>query len=132
MATIIAHRLMRDPLVSQKPNGLYTYGSPRVGDSTYVADFIATGLQCYRFVHKGDVVARLPPWPFYSHIGESIYINRQGKINKATRCERFTDLIMGLVENLFHGDFGFHDHCKKAYVQALQRWTTLEGDVVLS
>ena len=57
--------------------------------------------------------------------------DRQGNINRATRCERLTDTLLGLLEHLMHGDFGLHDHCKKAYVQAFQRWTNLEGDVTL-
>jgi len=37
---------------------LYTFGSPRVGNTNFTAMF---PVRCFRFVHGDDIVARLPP-----------------------------------------------------------------------
>jgi hypothetical protein len=64
------------------PDALYTFGSPRVGDT----DFVATlaGVQGRRFVDCCDVVTRVPPVVFgrhdYVHYGDPHYIDRNGTV----------------------------------------------------
>jgi hypothetical protein len=59
----------------QKPNALYTIGSPRVGDQAF-ADLLQ-GLDNHRYVDCCDLVTRLPPEVLgYAHIpGEIHYID---------------------------------------------------------
>lgn len=64
------------------PDSLYTYGSPRVGDSAFVATL--KGLDEHRYVDCCDIVTAVPPKSFgYEHLGEPYYINlaRQVKFN---------------------------------------------------
>jgi len=59
----------------RKPDGLYTIGSPRVGNQ----DFINTlaGIDARRYVDCCDVVARVPPESMsYAHFGDTLYIDR--------------------------------------------------------
>ncbi|MDQ4126385.1 MAG: lipase family protein [Actinomycetota bacterium] len=67
--------------------GLYTFGSPRVGDRAFADHF---SINSYRFVHNDDVVAKVPPVGLYRapsivpklrlvgsyrHVGRLKYIN---------------------------------------------------------
>jgi hypothetical protein len=62
-----------------KPSALYSYGSPRVGDSAFSS--CVSGLPIYRVVNNSDIVSWLPPsmLPFgFSHIGELHYFSYSG------------------------------------------------------
>ncbi len=66
-----------------KPSGrvgaLYTFGSPRVGNSAFVDTLRDT--KSYRFRDCSDVVTRLPlPEMGYAHVGPAHYIDRSGAI----------------------------------------------------
>ena len=43
-----------------RPDALYTFGSPRVGDAAFAASM--AGLSHERYVDCSDVVCRIPPW----------------------------------------------------------------------
>ena len=61
------------------PDALYTFGSPLVGDS----DFVATlqNVQNYRYVDCCDIVTRVPPEAFgYRHLGKPHYIAQDRSI----------------------------------------------------
>ncbi len=63
----------------RKPDALYTFGSPRVGD----ADFVSTlkGVDNHRYVDCCDAVARVPPeFMGYRHAGKPYYIDRNRKV----------------------------------------------------
>lgn len=57
--------------------GLYTYGSPRVGDRDFKNEF---PIKTYRFKNHRDLVTRVPPPILYDHVGELKYIDSQGLI----------------------------------------------------
>jgi triacylglycerol lipase len=59
--------------------GLYTYGSPRVGDMDFKNAFQNKN---YRFVNYKDIVTTVPPAPLYQHVGELEYIDGQGLIHE--------------------------------------------------
>lgn len=67
-------------------SGLYTYGSPRVGDAAFAAHFResfpgASGREYHRFANERDIVARVPPVPFgYAHVGAAHHIEADGTI----------------------------------------------------
>ncbi len=80
--------------------GLYTYGSPRVGDQDFKKDF---NVNTYRFVNNSDVVTKVPPSGMYCHVGELKYIDSEGIIHDNTnRWERWSDEIQGKFNNIFN------------------------------
>jgi predicted lipase len=80
--------------------GLYTYGSPRVGDRNFKEDF---NVNAYRFVNNSDIVTKVPPASMYLHVGELRYIDSEGTIHDNTnRWEKWTDEIQGQFKNVFN------------------------------
>jgi hypothetical protein len=57
--------------------GVYTFGSPRVGDSRFKENY---SIPTYRFVNGSDIVTGLPPAGFYVHVGEPKFIDPEGRI----------------------------------------------------
>lgn len=71
LATLAASR--------RRPDAVYTFGSPRVGDRAFAQ--AQTGLFHQRFVHCCDIVPRVPPEILdYRHCGELTYLDRQGRL----------------------------------------------------
>lgn len=64
LATLAADRL-------QTVQGLYTFGSPRVGDQAF-KDRFRPG--AFRVVNGSDIVASVPPAGFFRHVGEFKWI----------------------------------------------------------
>jgi hypothetical protein len=63
----------------RKPDALYTFGSPRVGDATFVASL--EGVTNFRFQDCCDLVTRVPPEEFgYQHFGQPLYIDRERRV----------------------------------------------------
>jgi triacylglycerol lipase len=65
-------------LVEDKPvGGLYTFGSPRVGDRLFAQNFNNQFKnQSFRVVNNRDIVPRLPPHQTgYSHVGTFLYLS---------------------------------------------------------
>jgi len=86
LATLAAAHLGRDAV-----NGLYTYGSPRVGDAAFVKVLPERGY--YRFVHRDDWVTTVPPKILgYVHAGVEILVPGSPPRN------RWTDLTTGATE----------------------------------
>ena len=83
--------------------GLYTFGSPRVGNADFAAA-LASG-SCYRVVHHDDIVARLPP-PLvpsvpvgvYHHVGRLVYIDHDGAVDSARDPSSITDIAAGSLD----------------------------------
>jgi hypothetical protein len=73
--------------------GLYTFGSPRVGDASFRDDF---RVPAYRFLHNNDIVGRVPLPPLYAHVGELKYIDNRGRIrDNPSVWERIADAGVG-------------------------------------
>lgn len=97
MATICAFRCTVSSITND-PQELHTFGSPRVGCKRYVRH--AT-LRHYRWVHNNDIVTRVPPvWMGYRHAGNEIYLDRFGRIRKLTGIFRSRDRWRGLLGGL--------------------------------
>ena len=80
--------------------GLYTFGSPRVGDPDFEKDF---NVNAYRFVNNSDIVTRVPPSNLYCHVGELRYIDSEGVIrDNINRRESWTDEIQGQLKNIIN------------------------------
>lgn len=80
--------------------GLYTYGSPRVGDEDFKEEF---NVNAFRFVNNSDIVTKVPPASMYCHVGELRYIDSHGIIHANTnRGARYSDEIEGKFKNVFN------------------------------
>jgi triacylglycerol lipase len=83
LATLAAARLAAG---GASVNGLYTYGSPRVGDRAFAACFgKLLGARTFRFVNHRDIVPRVPPETLgelqYKHVGQVKYFDRDGNLS---------------------------------------------------
>lgn len=68
--------------------GVYTYGSPLVGDEGFSRGFVAP---CHRFVHQADLVTEVPlfglrlalptGWSRYTHVGVRHWIDACGRLH---------------------------------------------------
>jgi triacylglycerol lipase len=56
-------------------HGLYTYGSPRVGDEEFVKNYL---VPVFRVVNNNDLVTQLPPPIIYRHVGMMKYLDSTG------------------------------------------------------
>jgi triacylglycerol lipase len=120
--------------------GVYTFGSPLVGDGLFARTFPA---RAFRIVNNNDIVPQVPRFgpcataPFlrgYEHVGELKYITHQGALqDQPSRSLRLADGIQGrfgqlrdVAEQLRSGriaelpDDGFNDHAPLFY--ALRVW----------
>ena len=88
--------------------GLYTFGSPLIGDSDFQNDF---HVNTYRFVNNNDIVTRIPPGGIYDplripplgryqHVGALKFIDRDGHIYDNPKLD----------DNLTDGFFGESAH----------------------
>jgi triacylglycerol lipase len=106
----------------QPVQGLYSFGSPRVGDRNFARYFNADfGDKTFRIVNQNDMVTRLPPRAlFYSHVGQLYFFDGLGKLHRdSTVWYRFLDSVKVSTADLFDLDFsGMENHDVNAYVQA--------------
>ncbi|MEO8434239.1 MAG: lipase family protein [Pyrinomonadaceae bacterium] len=82
LATLAAERCVRDG--GFRVNGVYTFGSPRVGGSRFKQEYDAKGLgsRTYRFVNNVDVCPRIPPGDDYTHVGQLKFIGPDGRLQE--------------------------------------------------
>ncbi len=93
--------------------GLYTFGSPRVGDQDFKKDFNVTA---YRFVNNSDIVTRVPPASMYCHVGELRYIDSEGTIHDhSNHWESWSDDIQDKIKNVFNA----LNQTKKGFTEVL-------------
>lgn len=81
LATLACERAARE--LGLHVRGLYTFGSPRVGDERFRRRLAALGLEgrTFRVVNDSDVVARVPPEVLYRHVGRLKFIDAQGALH---------------------------------------------------
>lgn len=78
--------------------GLYTYGSPRVGDKAFRAAMADRRGVTERYVNDRDIVCRIPPVSLgYRHVGVPFLIDRNGSVAQRRPNDR------GLHEFLMSG-----------------------------
>ena len=115
MATITAARL------GNQAKGLYTYGSPRVGNKKFIKNITCSH---NRVVNNNDVVAKIPFWLLgYRHHGQLLYLNYYGNIRNATWWQRFKDGVRGRWRALKKKQpfDGIYDHKMTTYTKELQK-----------
>jgi len=74
LATLAADRLS----AKYRVQGLYTFGSPRVGNTEFCKTFPVGNT--YRFVDNRDLIPKVPPEVLYSHIGHLKYLTEDGDL----------------------------------------------------
>ena len=116
MATIACHRLQD----KYKIACLYTYGSPRAGDSDFVKSLT---VKHYRVKNNNDVVTSVPFWIMgYRHHGTLVYINYYGNVRNMTKWQRWKDQWRGRFRawRKFQLFDGAYDHSINEYVRKLK------------
>jgi len=100
---------------------LYNFGSPRVGDHKWAKQF--DNIPAYRFVNNNDIVTKVPPFGFFTHIGLLMYINYYGNIRTSTRWQRFKDQMRGRWRALqkFQPFDGLFDHSMGLYADKVRK-----------
>lgn len=83
LATLAADRLSH-------VQGLYTFGSPRIGDYEFKRRFRPKAI---RVVNGKDIVARIPPYAPFRHVGRLKFINSKGDVQDQPGLVGATDEI---------------------------------------
>lgn len=79
MATIMACRFGSDNKFPV-PAGLFTYGSPRVGDRKFANHMNALPFEHHRWVNNGDIITKIPLVPWFYHCGKMHFIGKTGAV----------------------------------------------------
>jgi triacylglycerol lipase len=124
MATICAARC-KVSYIRSNPEELYTFGSPRVGNRSYVS---FSRLRHYRWVNNNDIVPTVPPtWLGYRHCGSECYLDHHGQHRKLTWSGRLRDAWLGLASSFMHRRVDWiADHSMFDYIGAIHRLTQEE------
>lgn len=69
--------------------GLYTFGSPYVGNIDFVKYF---RISAYRFVNNNDIVAHWPPLNWYEHVGKLKFIDGNGIVHDTSSHGEVPDI----------------------------------------
>lgn len=125
MATLMARRFVLDP-INHPVEGLFTFGSPRVGDRTYI-DTFNDKVTHHRWVNEGDIVTKVPFPPFYYHCGTKHHIGQSGliikNVEKKNILVRALKLGVGKTKALFSLLVkDSKDHSSELYVQRISFW----------
>lgn len=106
-------------------HGLYTFGSPRVGDRDFSRYFDAVmGPRAFRVVNEDDLITRLPPRKLgYSHVGQLHYLDGSGKLHTdSSYWYKFLDSVEIQLEDFFNLDIPtVKSHDIALYLAAISR-----------
>jgi triacylglycerol lipase len=106
-------------------HGLYTYGSPRIGDRIFSDRFNADfRSKMFRFVNKNDLVTRVPIRAlFYSHVGQLFYFDDKNDLHTdPSFWYRFVDGIQVRIQDIADLDLStFESHLIVEYLKALEK-----------
>ncbi len=123
LAMLAAARMyLEDPYLAA--DGVYTYGQPRTCDRLLAEAFHqGYGGRMYRFVNNGDLVARLPPEPVFTHVRALRYIDSGGRLHESMPMfSALTDRAGELTADAFApASDGLRDHAMHSYLAALER-----------
>jgi triacylglycerol lipase len=121
MASIMAIYCQVNPLLIN-PTGLYTFGSPRTGSSS----FVKQGKDIYheRWVNNTDIVTSVPLWLMgYRHFGKLMYLNHFGNFRNLSLIQRIKDYWRGTVKGFkTRRAAQFSNHSMDAYLSNIERY----------
>lgn len=119
-ATLAAARCARLSNMPQ-PTGLYTYGSPKVGNKSYTSYIQEYCIAGARWVNNVDIVTGVPLWP-YKHISKSKYMNHDGLIKNYNLMQIIIDRLRGLFVGLKRGKVNyFVNHGIEKYINNIEK-----------
>jgi triacylglycerol lipase len=105
--------------------GLYTFGSPRLGDRDFERIFNQDfKSRAFRFVNNNDTVTRVPPRAVnYSHVGAFLYFTSKQEIKTDPFFWlQFLDRVQGRTDEFLKpGTDGIKDHMIDCYLDGLVR-----------
>ena len=107
--------------------GLYTFGSPRVGNKVFAKRFTAKhGRRAFRVVNNNDTVTRVPPRSAgYKHVGTVEYLDAAGRLHTGTGpwklfLRRMQGQVQGRIDDFLKpGTDGLKDHGIRRYVEIM-------------
>jgi triacylglycerol lipase len=107
-------------------NGLYTYGSPRVGDRIFARNFNLEFKPAFRIVNNNDIVTRVPArLMLYSHVGNFLYLDEQEKLHSDIHWwYQFLDSVQGVADDLIQNESSLDsitDHKMEKYIAGLEK-----------
>lgn len=119
MATLMAARCHRTEGI---PNPiLYTFGSPKVGNCTYVKFMDSLNIEHHRFVNNTDIVTRNPIFP-YKHHGKLMYFDHDGNLIDLNSWQTVKDRLKGFWLGLKKGKLNLLDnHFMVGYIENITR-----------
>ena len=99
----------------------YTYGSPRVGDSSFVSLFTHNVNYYKRVVNEEDPVTLIPfSWRF-THLPKMAYLDHNGHMRENVRENRWWTMLKDLCKSFVYGsDNPFSDHSCEDYYNKLE------------
>jgi triacylglycerol lipase len=113
LATLASFKLQK---MGENIDGLYNFGSPRVGDSDFAMAFNRMlRVRTFRLVNHQDIVPRLPPRKLgYTHVGQLVYFNQQGRRQRGLGEHLIDQEDSSLTELVI-------DHDMAAYIRCLSQ-----------
>lgn len=122
MATLLARRFALDDTL-KTPQSLFTYGSPRVGNRTYINAFNKLIIH-HRWVNAGDIVTKVPISPWYYHCGTRHSIKAPKK--NIEKISSVVKIFLNLRDWLFKKlKQNIKDHSSELYVERLCKLTEI-------
>jgi triacylglycerol lipase len=129
LATLAAAKLRLEK--STPVDGLYTFGSPRVGNEEFCQKLEQDlGERIFRFVNNNDVVPRVPfRLMNYRHVGTFKYFNPKGRLDEKAREDKLLlSRLEGRLQDLLDpGTDGIKDHSMSRYLFNLLKGLPLMG-----
>jgi hypothetical protein len=97
LAILAALRAAREQ--QAPPHAVYGYGTPRVGNATFQSDYntcpagsgARLGVVTYRLVHGRDIVARVPMFAGYRHVGRMLRCDSHARFDGSALLADETD-----------------------------------------
>ncbi len=133
LATLATAKFLEKPAqipgLKTQVRGLYTFGSPRVGNGDFVKNLNNLfRSQSFRFVNNEDIVSRLATrLPLgYDHIGQDYYIDKDGNLkNDQSGWETFLKMVIAGASPFILRITGLHvnaikDHSMLGYIQQIE------------
>jgi triacylglycerol lipase len=98
--------------------GLYTFGSPMVGDQEFKNNFL---INTYRFVYNNDIISRIPNPGIYHHVGELKQIKHNGLVCEKNRdgSEIHNQTSIGFLDKIKYKVWKQIPDCLKDHVPTL-------------